>query len=415
METIAFTPSAPHTLGIELELQILDPATHDLKGAADELLAQFVNHPMADRVKPEITQAMIELNSSVHTDPARLLEEMRAMRDALNDAADAVGVRIAGGGTHPFMRWQERAIYDSPRFLYLSEMYGYLARQFTVFGQHIHLGVGSGDGAIALTRKLSPYVPHFIALSASSPYFEGVDTLFSCSRLNALNSFPLCGHMPPEVADWYGFEAYLAQLQHSGLIESIKDLYWDVRPKPEFGTVELRVCDTPLTVEKACRLAAFAQALAVLMEGEAAPPDSAWLGYRTNRFQASRFGLHGNYVDPVCGRMRLVDHLRTVFDRVMPVALELGTAEPIGLLREEALQMGSDARWLRARFNHCREMAAVVESAAAVWRGESPAQVEVETPLPLPLARRRVRASSEPILAAEVFGPLIRRTIRPLH
>ena len=271
MESIAFTASAPHTLGIELELQIVDPATYDLKGAAEELLAQFANHPFADRVKPEITHAMIELNSSVHTDANRLLTEMRDMRTALVDAADAIGVRIAGGGTHPFMRWQDRTIFDSPRFQYLSEMYGYLARQFTVFGQHIHLGVESGDAAVAMTHKISPFVPHFIALSASSPYFEGVDTLFSCSRLNALNGFPMSGHLPPDVADWYGFEAYYGQLLNSGLIESIKDLYWDVRPKPEFGTVEIRVCDTPLTVEKACQLAAFAQALGVLLEREPAP------------------------------------------------------------------------------------------------------------------------------------------------
>ena len=105
-----------------------------------------------------------------------LLAEMREMRDALVEAADAVGVSVAGGGAHPFMRWQERSISDTPRFQYLAEMYGYLARQFTVFGQHIHLGV-KGDDAIRLVRRLSPYVPHFIALSASSPYCEGVAVL----------------------------------------------------------------------------------------------------------------------------------------------------------------------------------------------------------------------------------------------
>jgi carboxylate-amine ligase len=413
MDSINFTASTPHTLGIELELQIVDPVTYDLKGSAEDLLAQLANHPYADRVKPEITQAMIELNSSVHECPHKLLTEMREMRRVLGEAADAVGVQISGGGTHPFMRWQDRAIFDSPRFQYLSEMYGYLARQFTVFGQHIHLGTPSGDAAITLTQKISPYVPHFIALSASSPYFEGVDTLFSCSRLNALNSFPLSGHLPPEVLDWYGFEAYLTQLQTSGLIESIKDLYWDVRPKPEFGTVEIRVCDTPLTVDKACQLAAFAQALGIWLERQPMPAPHAWLGYTTNRFQATRFGLQGNYVDPVKGRMRLVDHLRETLDKLEPIARDRGTSELLGALREDALKMGCDAKWLRAQFNRCREMPTVVQAAVAAWRGDSPVSVDLRGPAAV--MRRRVRASSEPILHVEGMGSLFDRGAGPLH
>ncbi|KAG1393808.1 hypothetical protein G6F59_014295 [Rhizopus arrhizus] len=262
-----------------------------------------------------------------------LLVEMREMRDALVEAADAVGVSVAGGGAPPFMRWQERSISDTPRFQYLAEMYGYLARQFTVFGQHIHLGVKSGADSLKLLRRLSPYVPHFIALSASSPYCEGVDTLFSCSRLNAVNSFPLAGHMPPEVKDWYQFEAHLSQLRAYGLAESIKDLYWDIRPKPEFGTVEIRVCDTPLTVERACQIAAFAQALAVLLMREDDPSDNAWLSYRSNHFQACRFGLQGSYVTPEGQRMRLMDHLRALFQRLMPVAEELASSIACAICR----------------------------------------------------------------------------------
>ncbi|AZY47905.1 YbdK family carboxylate-amine ligase [Bordetella avium] len=392
MEQIPFVSSSPNTLGIELELQLIDPAGFDLAAASDELLAQLANHPVADRIKPEITRSMIELNSSVHEHPAGLLAEMREMRDALCEAADAVGVSVSGGGTHPFMRWQERTISDTPRFQYLAEMYGYLARQFTVFGQHIHLGVPSGDAAVRLVHGLSPYVPHFIALSASSPYREGVDTLFSCARLNAVNSFPLAGHLPPEVADWYHFEAHIAQLRASGLAESIKDLYWDIRPKPEFGTVEIRVCDTPLTVERACQLAAFAQALAVLLEREPSPPTQAWLAYRSNHFQACRFGLHGSYVTPGGQRVRLADHLKALFVRLMPVAEELGTTDILQSLRDEMQRGGNDARWLRAQFHRTRELSGTVEAMTQVFRGESAAQRRAPQ-----AARRRIRASSEPL------------------
>ncbi|SPU51137.1 YbdK family carboxylate-amine ligase [Bordetella trematum] len=389
MEQIAFASSSPNTLGIELELQLIDPAGFDLAAAADELLAQLVNHPAAEFIKPEITRSMIELNSSVHTRPADLLAEMRGMRDALCEAADAVGVAVAGGGTHPFMRWQERDIFDAPRFQYLAEMYGYLARQFTVFGQHIHLGVPSGDAAIRMIHGLSPYVPHFIALSASSPYREGVDTLFSCARLNAVNSFPLAGHLPPEVHDWYGFEAHLGQLCESGLAESIKDLYWDIRPKPEFGTVEIRVCDTPLSVERACQLAAFAQTLAAWLRDQPTPPARAWLAYRSNHFQACRFGLHGRYVSADGQRLRLSDHLKALFATLMPLAQEMGTAPMLTELHDSVLcGAGNDARWLRAQFHRHRELPAVVQAMAQTFRGEQAAA----TPL-----RRRIRATSEPM------------------
>ncbi len=397
MEQIPFVSSAPNTLGIELELQLIDPRSFDLTAASDELLAQMANHPIADRVKPEITRSMIELNSSVHEHPMGLLVEMREMRDALCDAADAVGVSVAGGGGHPFMRWQERSISDTPRFQYLAEMYGYLARQFTVFGQHIHLGVRSGDDAIKLLRRLSPYVPHFIAMSASSPYSEGVDTLFSCSRLNAVNSFPLAGHMPAEVTDWYRFEAHMSQLRAYGLAESIKDLYWDIRPKPEFGTVEIRVCDTPLTVERACQIAAFAQALAVLLMREPEPNVNAWLSYRSNHFQACRFGLQGSYVTPDGERMRLMDHLRALFMRLMPVANELGTSDMLTTLRDEILRTGNDARWMRGQFNRLRDLPLMVESMAQTWRGERVAEVAPPAD-PNAVLRRRIRANSEPMM-----------------
>ena len=394
MDRIAFASSMPNTLGIELELQLIHPVSFDLSGKADDMLTYVADHPMADRVKPEITQSMIEINSSVHEHPVGLQAEMREMRDLVCAAGASVGVGVCGGGTHPFMRWQDCAISDAKRFQYLAEMYGYLARQFTVFGQHIHVGVDSGDQAIELTRRLSPYVPHLIALSAASPYCEGVDSSFACSRLNAVNSFPLSGHMPESIRDWYGFEAHVSQLFAFGVAESLKDLYWDIRPKPDFGTVEIRVCDTPLTIERACQIAAFVQALSVAVMREDDAPEGLWVAYRNNVFQASRFGTQAHYVTPRGERLRLADHLRATFERLMPVASELGTTDMVSTLGENIAKQGNDARWMRTHFQKVRSLPLLVQSMTRAFRGShdlAPPNLTRST------QRRRVRARSEPL------------------
>ncbi len=411
MDSIRFVRSRYNSVGVELELQILDPVSCDLAGRADELLAQFADHAAVDRIKPELTRAMIEINSSVHDHPAGLLAEMRELRDALTHAAAHIGVRVAGGGAHPFMSWRDCDIYDSPRYRRLAELYGYLARQFTVFGQHIHLGVGGGDAAIDLIHRLSPYVPHLVALSASSPYREGVDTLFSCSRLNATHSFPLAGHMPESIRDWYQFEAHYTRMRTLGLVESLKDLYWDIRPKPDLGTVELRVCDTPLTVEKACQLAAFVQALAECVRRDPTPDPLFWLAYDTNRFQAARFGLQAAYVTPTGERMRLLSHLAATFERVMPVADELGTADMVSTLRDEALRLGNDAQWLRTRFQDQPDFRALVNAAADAWRGDP----GVGSGSAMGPARRRVRHRASPLTQGMPMLPADLAGSRPEH
>jgi carboxylate-amine ligase len=176
-------------------------------------------------------------------------------------AGDRLNVGVCGGGTHPFQHWSERKIFSKPRFKEVSALYGYLAKQFTIFGQHIHVGCESGDDAMFLLHSLNRYVPQFIALAASSPFVQRRDTLFHSARLNSVFAFPLSGRAPFTLS-WDAFErGYFTRMEHTGIVKSMKDFYWDIRPKPEYGTIELRVCDTPLTVERAAALAVYLQAL----------------------------------------------------------------------------------------------------------------------------------------------------------
>ena len=351
MEAIAFTPSAPLTLGVELELQLVNTRDCDLTRAASDMLALIDKNPHAGEIKPEITESMIEISTGVHTRHDALLAELCEIRKTLVAAADQLNVRVAGGGAHPFQHWSDRRIFDRPRFQHVSQLYGYLAKQFTVFGQHIHVGCADGDDALYLLHSFARYLPQFIALSASSPYYQGVDTAFDSSRLNAVFAFPLSGRAPFALK-WSEFTAYFERMSVSGIVESMKDFYWDVRPKPEFGTIEIRVCDTPLTVERAAALAAYAQALSrwLLVERPGKLTEDSYLAYTYNRFQACRFGLDGEVVDPVAGvRRTIAEDVAATLEAVAVHARELDCEAPLALLGRIA-QEGNDARWMREAF-----------------------------------------------------------------
>src|SRR3972149_3103694 len=275
MDEMRFVPSSGVSLGVELELQLVRPHDLDLSRDAAALIARLEERKITGAGKPEIAESMIELNSSVHPHHDALRAELEVMREAVVKEAGVLNLRVCGGGSHPFHDWADRRIFPTERFKHIVERYGYLAKQFTVFGQHIHVGCPGGDEAVYLVHAMTRYVPHFIALSAASPYYQGEDTAFQSSRLTAVNAFPLAGHMP-FVKDWAEFLEYFDKMRGFGVVESMKDFYWDIRPKPEFGTIEIRVCDTPLTVERAAQLAAYAQALARwLLDGAPRPAKRA--------------------------------------------------------------------------------------------------------------------------------------------
>jgi carboxylate-amine ligase len=372
MASLEFRASAGLTLGVELELQLVQAHDYDLARDAAELLARLDKVKLAGAVKPEITESMIELNTSIHARHDTLAVELEAMRDAVVKEADMLNLRVCGGGAHPFHSWTERRIFPTERFRHVLERYGYLAKQFTVFGQHIHLGCPDGDAAVYLVHMMTRYVPHFIALSAASPFYQGEDTQFQSSRLTAVNAFPLAGHMP-FVEDWAEFNEYFERMRGFGVVESMKDFYWDIRPKPEFGTIEIRVCDTPLTVARAAALAAYAQALAHWLLAERPRPAkrAVYLVNAFNRFEAARFGLRGQLIDPFEEKKRpLADDLLDALAGVMPQAAALGSADALSTLAADVRRGYSDADWLRERFAANRSLAHTVRESAALWAGD---------------------------------------------
>ena len=365
-----FASSQSLTMGVELELQLVSLSDFDLVAASPDMLELLGRKPFPGNVTPEITESMIEINSSVHTGHAGLLAQLREIRDRLLDAGDRLNVGVCGGGTHPFQLWPQQKIFSKPRFREVSALYGYQAKQFTVFGQHVHIGCSSGDEALFLLHSLNRYIPHFIALSASSPFLQGYDTRFNSARLNSVFAFPLSGRAP-FLLSWDQFEReYFARMEQTGIVRSMKDFYWDLRPKPEYGTIELRVCDTPLCVERAAALACYLQALCrhLLERSEPAPKEDDYLVYNYNRFQACRFGLDGTIVHPQTHEtVSLREDILTTLRRLEPHAQALGSEAALDHIYLET-HAGSDAHFLREAYERAGSTEGIVDAALSRFR-----------------------------------------------
>ncbi|MFZ9899160.1 MAG: YbdK family carboxylate-amine ligase [Gemmatimonadaceae bacterium] len=369
----AFAASTPLTIGVELELQLTSPGDFDLCAASPDLLHLLGKQPFPGTVSPEITESMIEVATSVHHQHETLRAEMQAQAAVLTRAAARLNVQISGGGTHPFQDWTERRIFPKPRFREVSALYGYLSKQFTVFGQHVHIGCASGDIALRLLHQLGRYVPHFIALSASSPFVQGRDTRFHSSRLNSVSAFPLSGRAPL-VASWDEFGTYFEKMERTGVVRSMKDFYWDIRPKPEYGTIELRVCDTPLTVERAAGIAGYLQVLCALLlsEERPLPSEDEYLVYGYNRFQACRFGLDGIIVRPDSAEsITIREDILAMLRRSEEVAASLDATAAVDLVRGIVVD-GTDATWLRTVYAAHGSVEEVVEAAVERFAGGEP-------------------------------------------
>ena len=368
-----FQQSEALSLGVELELQLVNTHDYDLAPYSDEMLRLMSRYSLPGSVVPEMTSSMIEISTGICQSPSQVTAELSEIRDALVKCADKLNIAVVGGGTHPFQQWHERRIYDKPRFRELSELYGYLSKQFTIFGQHVHVGCPDADSALLMLHRMSRYIPHFIALSASSPFVQGQDTQFDSARLNSVFAFPMSGRAPFTLS-WDEFGKFFTKTTRTGVVKSMKDFYWDIRPKPEYGTIEIRVFDTPLTVERASALAGFVQSLAswFLHEQPFMPQEDDYMVYTYNRFQACRFGLEAVYVDPPTGQhMPLRDHIIRTLRQIGDHARRVGASHGAQLLGEDAELGTNDSRWLREKQMRERLLAEVVRQGALRFRGNA--------------------------------------------
>lgn len=369
MTNLIFNSSKELTIGAELELQIINPQTQHLIASAKDLIRNIRDNPYSEHIKPEITQSMIELNSSIHTQPQSMLEELLDLAYFLVEEGEKIGVRFCGSGTHPFQKWSANKIFPSPRYKNIAWQYRYLAKRFTCFALHFHIGCKTGNDAIYLTHLLSRYVPHFIVLSAASPFYQGVDTGFHSSRLNIVNAFPSSGSMP-FVLNWSEFSDYYLKMRRLSIIRNMKDIYWDIRPKPAFGTVEVRVCDTPLTLGHAVTVIAYAQTLASYLLKEKHYPltQDLYLVYNYNRFQACRYGYDGNFIDPHSLKQRtILEDILMTLREIKPYTYALNTESHIRKIQSWIQEKKNDTTTIREIYTKQKSFNTVVKQQCQSW------------------------------------------------
>jgi glutamate---cysteine ligase / carboxylate-amine ligase len=327
---IPFRSSERASLGVEWELQLVDLQTRQLTSGAVEILEEIrpegaEEHPKA---KHELLQSTIEVITGVCTTVAEAKADLAGTVAEVAAAAERRGLGLMCAGTHPITDWQTQQISPKERYLQLVEKMQWLARRLQIFGVHVHVGVRSPDKVIPIVNALTQYVPHFLALSASSPFWVGCDTGLASARSKVFEGMPTAG-LPYQLSGWERFEEYMETLISTHAIESVREVWWDIRPHPDFGTVELRICDGLPTLDEIGAVAALSQCLVEqfdtqLDRGYTLPVPASWV-LRENKWRAARYGLDADIVVDDKGTVRPVRQAITdLVEELEPTARRLG-------------------------------------------------------------------------------------------
>jgi carboxylate-amine ligase len=346
---IDFHASQRSSLGVEWELEIVDRRTRQLAGVASEVLAELgQGHPDGHpKAKHELLESTIEVITGVCGTVAEARADLAATVAEVDALLAPRGLAAMCSGTHPFSDWAEQQISPNPRYARLVEEMQWLARRLQIFGVHVHVGVRSAEKAIAIANAVSAYIPHFLALSASSPFWKGSDTGLSSSRSKVFEALPTAG-LPYQLAGWQEFEQLMTTLVSSKAITSIREVWWDIRPHPDFGTVELRICDGLPRLTEITACAALSQCLVEWMDGlvdrgYSLPVPKGWV-VRENKWKAARYGLDADIIVDDAGTLRPVrDAIVELVEELAPVARRLDCADELaGVL--DVIAEGPSAR-----------------------------------------------------------------------
>lgn len=318
-----------YTVGIEEELMILDPDSYALVNAIDDLLEESPD----GQIKPELMESVLEISTNPCADLREAGVALRSLRRQVRDTADKKGLVIGSAGTHPLARWEDQRITAAPRYRDLVQELRFVARQEIIFGLHVHVGLDDPEKAIHVANGMRVHVPILLALSANSPYWRGDDTGLASTRMPIFRAFPRVG-IPPYYDGWDDYAKRIAFMVDTGVMEDYTWLWYDVRPHPNFGTVEIRAMDAQTHVEHTLGLAALIQAMVKeLAEHYEAGKQLAPYPYEMldeNKWLASRHGLEGALVDlPASETVPTKALAQRLLDRLRGHAQDLGAGDEL--------------------------------------------------------------------------------------
>lgn len=385
---IPFTSSPRSSLGVEWELELVDTETRQLRSAASDLLAELSapyggeEHPKA---KHELLESCVEVITGICQTVGEAEADLAATVAEVAEAAQRRGLSLMCSGTHPISDWADQTISPNPRYTALIERCQWMARQLQIFGVHVHVGIRAPEKAIPIVNALTGYIPHFLALSASSPYWIGTDTGLASSRSKVFEGLPTAG-LPYQLSGWDQFEAFMETLISAKTIETIREVWWDIRPHPTFGTVELRICDGLPTLHEIGMVAALSQCLVEtfntqLDRGYTLPTPKGWV-LRENKWRAARYGLEAEVIlDDSGGTIPVRDALEELVADLGPVAERLGCAEELGRIRGVLSGGASYQRQRAVAAANGGDLTAVVDSLIEEMRTGHPLPAPVSASL----------------------------------
>jgi carboxylate-amine ligase len=352
------------SLGIEEEYQTVDPETRDLRSHIHAEIVQKGKLILAERVKPEMHQSVVEIGTGVCKTIADAKAEVKMIRRHIVDLARANGLRIAAGGTHPFAEWRKQEIYPDDRYRVIVEDMKMVARANLIFGLHVHVGVEDRETAIQLMNSARYFLPHLLALSTNSPFWMGMDTGFHSYRCKVFERFPRT-NIPDLFRSWSEFEDYVDLLIRTNCIDNAKKIWWDIRPHPNFPTLEFRVCDMPMRFEETIAIAAICQAVIAklykLHERNLSFRHYGRALIMENKWRAARYGLDGKLID--FGKQTEVparDLIYEILEFVADVVPELGSENEVGYVHR-ILEEGTGATRQRRIFQETNDLKRVVD------------------------------------------------------
>lgn len=350
MSPYKFVSNDRPTLGVEIELNLVDSQTMALRSGVSQILGE-IPADLEGSVKPELLQCYVELNTEVCRDVAEADHDLKRKIRAVGDIARAHGLRLFWSGTHPFSRWQDQEVTPNERYYDLINGLQETARRLLTFGLHVHVGVDSGDKAIMICDRILQHLPTLLALSVNSPFWQGRNTGLHSQRSKVMETLPTAG-LPPLMRNWSEYAWLLNHMVETGFIKTIREIWWDVRPHQNFGTVEVRICDMPPSLNDVLGLTALIQCLVHDLSQEIDRGtyqfDCHPFLIRQNKWRACRYGMDARLVDPASHQpVPAREVVRSLLDRLQGRAEELGCSPYFEVVRDMLEQPTGSVRQLQ--------------------------------------------------------------------